>query len=78
MENKQDLSKVVRHIESVKGYIDRSLDSLNSINMIVVDNNNGRVKDAEIASRIGELETKLGQVSNAVSEVKEYLEGGSR
>jgi hypothetical protein len=78
MENKQDLSRIVRHIESVKGYIDRSMDSLNSINMIVVDNNNGRVKDEVIASKVGELENKLEQVSNAVIEVKDLLENGSR
>ena len=44
MENQADLQEIMHHLQMIKKSGTDILDNLNSINLLMVDNNNGRVK----------------------------------
>lgn len=73
VQNKHDIRVLMQHIEAIRSNNNENLDNLNSINMLMVDNNNGRVKDERIASRVHRLEEKLGEVSDTIREMEDLL-----
>ncbi len=73
METKPDLHQIMHHISIMKDSNSSIRENLNSINLLMVDENNSRVKDAGIAVEIKNLENKVREMSAAISRMEDII-----
>lgn len=73
MDNRQDIENIKEQLEAVKNNNQSSLENLDAINLIIVDNNNGRVKDLVVSAQMARLRDKLREMSAAITETEEIL-----
>ncbi len=73
MDNRQDIKNIKEQLEEVKNNNQNSLENLDAINLIIVDNNNGRVKDLVVSAQMAKLRDKLREMSAAITETEEIL-----
>ncbi|HOC09407.1 MAG: hypothetical protein GXY97_05570 [Clostridiales bacterium] len=75
MDNRQDLDNIREQLETIKRNNISSMEGIEAINLIMVDNNNARVKDAGLADQVARLGEKIREMSFELRKTEEMLKG---
>lgn len=75
MDNRQDLENIREQLETIKRNNMSSMEEIEAINLIMVDNNNARVKDAGLADQVARLGEKIREMSFELRKTEEMLKG---
>ena len=75
MDNRQDLDNIREQLETIKRNSISSMEGIEAINLIMVDNNNARVKDAGLADQVARLGEKIREMSFELRKTEEMLKG---
>lgn len=75
MDNRQDLDNIREQLETIKRNNISSMEGIEAINLIMVDNNNARVKDAGLANQVARLGEKIREMSFELRKTEEMLKG---
>lgn len=75
MDNRQDLDNIREQLETIKRNSISSMEGIEAINLIMVDNNNARVKDAGLANQVARLGEKIREMSFELRKTEEMLKG---
>ena len=75
MDNRQDLENIREQLETIKRNSISSMEGIEAINLIMVDNNNARVKDAGLANQVARLGEKIREMSFELRKTEEMLKG---
>jgi hypothetical protein len=73
MENQHDLNNIREQLTAIKDNSLKSLENIESINLIMVDDNNGSVKDAKLGAQMARLAEKFKEMSEVISQTEEML-----
>ena len=75
MDNRQDLDNIREQLETIKRNNISSMEGIEAINLIMVDNNNARVKDAGLVDQVARLGEKIREMSFELRKTEEMLKG---
>ena len=75
MDNRQDLENIREQLETIKRNNISSMEGIEAINLIMVDNNNARVKDTGLADQVARLGEKIREMSFELRKTEEMLKG---
>ncbi|MGI6704232.1 MAG: hypothetical protein ACOX42_09525 [Clostridia bacterium] len=73
MENRRDLENVREQLETIKNNSRNIFEGIVAINLIMVDDNNGKSKDANLSAQIARLGEKYDEMSSVIEETEEML-----
>lgn len=73
MENKQDLNDIMQQLTEIKNNNQKNMDNMESINLIMVDDNNGTVKDAKLGNHMIRLNQKIQELSDTIIRTEQLL-----
>lgn len=73
MENHMDARNVMNQINELKVYNDKIKECLSAIQLILVDNNNGRLKDQSLKSELDNLSNQIHSISNSIDNIERNL-----
>jgi hypothetical protein len=73
MDNRQDLENIREQLETIKRNNISSMEGIEAINLIMVDNNNSRVKDAGLAAQVARLGEKISEMSFELQKAEEMI-----
>ena len=73
MDNRQDLDNIREQLETIKRNNISSMEGIEAINLIMVDNNNARAKDAGLAAQLARLGEKIREMSLELQKAEEML-----
>lgn len=74
MDNLQDLENIREQLETIKRNSISSMEGIEAKNLIMVDNNNARVKDTGLADQVARLGEKIREMSLELKKTEEMLE----
>ena len=74
MDNLQDLENIREQLETIKRNNISSMEGIEAINLIMVDNNNSRAKDVGLAAQVARLGEKIREMSLELKKTEEMLE----
>jgi|GEM_PF-6806955 len=66
MENKRDVKAIQQQLNLLKENNQRSKDYLSAIQLLMVDDNNGTLKDLSLATNFDNLSTKISHLSEEI------------
>ncbi|MBM7615266.1 hypothetical protein [Alkaliphilus hydrothermalis] len=66
MENMKDVKALMEQINQLKDHTDQTKEYLAAIQLLAVDDNNGRIKDRVLASNIDSLNNKISNVNTEI------------
>jgi hypothetical protein len=73
MDNRQDLENIRGQLETIKRNNISSMEGIEAINLIMVDNNNGKAKDTGLAVQVARLGEKIRETSFELKKTEEML-----
>ena len=73
MENRSDLENIREQLETIKDNNRSCLEGIAAINLIMVDNNNGKAKDAGLADQVTRLGEKFREMTLVLQKTEEML-----
>jgi len=73
MENKHDMKQIKEQLTAIRDNSQRSLENMEAINLIMVDDNNSKLKDAKLGEQIQKLSQKLEEMSDVILHTEELL-----
>jgi hypothetical protein len=73
MDNRRDLENIKEQLEIIKRNSFNSLEGIEAINLIMVDDNNSRVKDAGLADQVARLDEALREATLILQKTEEML-----
>ena len=73
MENRRDLESIREQLETIKKNNLSSMEGIEAINLIMVDDNNGMVKDAGLAAQVARLNEKFREMTLVLKKTEEML-----
>jgi hypothetical protein len=73
MDNRHDLENIKEQLEIIKRNSFNSLEGIEAINLIMVDDNNSRVKDAGLADQVARLDEALREATLILQKTEEML-----
>ena len=74
MENYEDIKNISRQLSELKKNIDQSKEQLFAMEMILVDNNNGRLKDKRLADDFQRLDHSFESLMNNIKSLENKLQ----
>jgi transcriptional/translational regulatory protein YebC/TACO1 len=73
MENRHDMKQIKEQLTAIRDNSQRSLENMEAINLIMVDDNNSKLKDAKLGEQIQKLSQKLEEMSDVILHTEELL-----
>lgn len=73
MEDSRTIQEIINQLNMIEKDHQHILEHINSIDLLMVSNENGRVKDANIAKKISGLKQKIEDVVETSSEITSIL-----
>jgi len=73
MENKHDMKQIKEQLTAIRDNSQRSLENMEAINLIMVDDNNSKLKDAKLGDQMQKLSQKLEEMSDVILHTEELL-----
>lgn len=73
MENNMDAKNVARQINELKAYNDKIKECLSAIQLLVVDDNNGRLKDSSFKNELDYLSNQIDSISDSIQNMERNL-----
>lgn len=73
MENRHDMKQIKEQLTAIRDNSQRSLENMEAINLIMVDDNNSKLKDAKLGEQIQKLSQKLDEMSDVIRHTEELL-----
>jgi len=73
MENKHDMKQIKEQLTAIRDNSQRSLENMEAINLIMVDDNNSKLKDAKLGGQMQKLSQKLEEMSDVILHTEELL-----
>jgi len=73
MEDTRTMQNLINELSNIERNNQNNLEHITSIDLLLVSNNNGTVKDAEISKKVSNLKEKIREVSEASSELTSLL-----
>jgi hypothetical protein len=73
MDNRQDLENIREQLETIKRNNMSSMEGIEAINLIMVDDNNARAKDTGLAVQVARLGEKIREMSFELQKTEEML-----
>ncbi|AOY75067.1 hypothetical protein [Clostridium formicaceticum] len=73
MQNSKDIDNISNQLRELKKNIDRSQEYLSALEMLMVDDNNGRLKDADLAHEFKTLTNSIASVSKNIEVLEKKL-----
>lgn len=74
MENHKDIENISKQLNKLKRNIDASKEQLSAMEMLMVDNNNGRLKDKTFANDFQQLNSSFESLMNSVKTLEKKLD----
>ena len=69
MENKWDVKAIQQQLNLLMENNQRSKDYLSAIQLLMVDDNNGTLKDSSLATNFNNLSTKINHLSEEIEQL---------
>ena len=69
MENKNDVKSIKLQLSLLKENNQRSKDYLSAIQLLMVDDNNGTLKDPRLSTNFDNLSTKINHLSSEIDQL---------
>jgi len=66
MENKRDAEALMNQVNQLKDHTEQTKEYLAAIQLLAVDDNNGRIKDRVLATNLDSLNNKINNVNTEI------------
>ncbi|SDL21398.1 DNA replication initiation control protein YabA [Natronincola ferrireducens] len=73
MENYKDIQSIADQLDALKKNIDKSKEHLSALEMLMVDNNNGRLKSEGLGDELQELNNSIDSLTRNVQALERKL-----
>ncbi len=73
MENNLDKKNVASQISELKFHNDKIKECLAAIELLVVDNNNSRIKDKSLKNELNDLSNQINSISDSINNIQRSL-----
>lgn len=73
MEDTRTMQNLINELSNIERNNQNNLEHITSIDLLLVSNNNGTVKDAEISKKISNLKEKIREVSEVSNQLTSLL-----
>lgn len=73
MESKKDKQSVLNQINELKIHSDSIQECLSAIQLLMVDNNNSRIKDNSLKDELNNLAKQINSISSSINSIEEQL-----
>ncbi|AKL97016.1 hypothetical protein CACET_c35850 [Clostridium aceticum] len=75
MQNSKDINNISNQLQELKKNLNKSGEYLSAIEMLLVDDNNGRLKDGDLANEFETLTNSMATVSRSIEDLQKKLHG---
>lgn len=73
MDDNVNIENIIEEIKIINDNNFSNAEHVNNIELLLVSNNNGKVKDADIAYKFNDLKDKVEEIASTTSEMLESL-----
>lgn len=77
MENYKDIENITKQLNALKKNIDQSKEHLYAMEMLLVDNNNSRLKDKKLYDDFQQLDHSFASLVNNIQALEDKLNHGN-
>ncbi|MBU5677991.1 hypothetical protein KQI88_16350 [Alkaliphilus sp. MSJ-5] len=73
MENNKDKEHVIDQMNQLKMHNDKIKECLSAIQLLMVDNNNSRIKDESVTNELDNLSKQVNSISTSINTIERSL-----
>lgn len=73
MENRKDVKYVIDQVNELKMHNDKIKDCLSAIELLIIDNNNSRIKDKSLTNEFNSLSKQVNSISESINAIEKNL-----
>ncbi|SET54880.1 hypothetical protein SAMN05660297_02725 [Natronincola peptidivorans] len=74
MDNIQDKSNITSQLNELERNVDKSKEYLSALEMLMVDDNNGRLKDTGLSNELQQLNNAISSISKNIQTLKNKID----